>query len=89
MTKALNHTQSTNNTATVDGETISGDSFSIVSLVEEDGELKILRWKNFTDEQYSTYKDIKARGICFVDHKVYVKLVARIIFCNPSRCMGM
>jgi hypothetical protein len=55
MTTALNHSQSTS-TATVDGKTTSGDSFSIISLVEEDGVLKVLGWKSFTDAQQ--YKDI-------------------------------
>ena len=41
--------------------TVSNDSITILSFVEEDGELKVLRSKEFTDpQQYNTFYDAKA-----------------------------
>ena len=41
--------------------TVSNDSITILSFVEEDGELKVRRSKEFTDpQQYNTFYDAKA-----------------------------
>ena len=39
---------------TVDGTTIDYDSLTILSFVEEDGELKVLECKDFSDPQKRT-----------------------------------
>lgn len=54
--------QATTMCPTIYGTKINNDSFLIFSFVEEDGELKILRSKEFSDPQeYSTfYGDIAA-----------------------------
>ena len=47
--------------ATIYGTTITSDSVCILSLVEEDGELKVLRSKEFSDpQQYRDYHSAKA-----------------------------
>ena len=46
---------------TLYGTTLTSDSVAIISLVEEDGELKLLQCKEFSDPQrYNTMKSILA-----------------------------
>lgn len=50
--------------STSDGDTLDYDSLSILSFAEEDGQLKVLEIKDFTDpEKRSAYHSAAAKAL--------------------------